>query len=262
MFPDTQGGQAKRMAQIASGKPGDSIDRIFAMYNATQEYKDDFSNGTFRGWDYQFDSTNRTGITLDDRAMTSTYSLLLHSRPAASDEAWARKGWQVPAGVSKILIGTYFMFHAANANNPASINFDFDWQSGTGGTNRRYFRFQYLNYSAGLQNKWRLNTGTPTSQAFTDVTNGTMQVAWNESDKPLLNYMVGVIDVTTNKYEALYANGTKYDLTTQSVGPTAGTDLSNYNGGAIHIHTINNRSDSSEDNLLWLEKPTLGYVYA
>lgn len=262
MFPDNSGGQTELMAKLLNGKAGDSIDRVFAMYKATKEYKDDFSDGTFHGWDYQYDSSNRVGITLDDRAMTSAYSLLMHSRPVASDQGWARKGWQVPAGVSKILIGTYFMFHGANVNNPATLNFDFDWQNGTGGSHRRYFRFQYQNYSAGLQNKWRLNTGTPTSQAFTDVTSGTMQVAWNESDKPLLNYMVGVIDATTFKYEALYANGTKYDLTTQSVGPTAGTDLTNYNGGAIHIHVVENRSDSSEDNLFWIEKPTLGYVYA
>lgn len=260
MGPNTQGGYMKHLSDAA--KPGDDIDRIFALYNATQVYKDDFSDGQYHGWDYQFDSSNRVGITLDDRAMAGSYSLLMHSRPVASDQAWSRKGHQVPAGISKILVGTYFMFHAANANNPASVNFDFDWQNGTGGSNRRYFRFQYLNYSGGLQNKWRVNTGTPTVQSLTDVTSGGMNVAWNESDKPLLCYMVGVINASTYKYEALYMNGTQVDMTSQNVGPTAGTDLANYNGGAIHIHVVENRSDSSEDNLFWIEKPTLGYVYA
>lgn len=242
--------------------PMDSLDRIFSKYNATVLYKDDFSDGEFHGWDYQFDSSNRVGITLDDRAMVSTYSLLMHSRPSANDQAWSRKGHMVPSGVSKVLIGTYFMFHAANANSPASLNFDFDWQSGTGGSNRRYIRFQYLNYSGGLQNKWRVNTGTPTVQSLTDVTGGSMNVAWNESDKPLLCYMVGVYDAVNHKYEALYSNGLEIDMTGQNVGPTAGTDLSNYNGGAIHIHVVENRSDSSEDSLFWIEKPILGYVYA
>jgi len=252
--------KARGDGSLISG-PSDSIDRIFSKYNATVEYKDDFSDGTLHGWDYQFDSSNRVGISLDDRAMVSTYSLLMHTRPTASDEAWSRKGWQVPAGVTKVLIGTYFMFHGANANNPASLNFDFDWQTGIGGSNRRYISFRWLNYSSGIQTKWQVNTGTPTAQSFTDVTNGTMNIAWNESDKPLLNYMVGVYNAVTNKYEALYANGNTYDLTTQNVAPTAGADLSNYNGGAIHIHIAKNRSDSSEDTLFWIEKPTLGFVY-
>lgn len=240
----------------------DDIDRIFAMYDAVIEYKDNFSDGEFHGWQYQYDLSNRVGITLDDMAMTGTYSLLMHSRPSANDEAWSRKGHQVPAGVTKVLIGAYFLFHGANANNPESLNFDFDWQSGTGGSNRRYIRFQWLNHDGTtLLTKWRVNTGTPTVQAFTDVTGGTMNIAWNESDKPLLNYMVGVYNVTTQKYEALYSNGNYWNLTTQNVGPTAGTDLTNYNGGAIHIHAVENRSNSSEDNLFWIEKPTLGYVY-
>lgn len=239
----------------------DSIDQIFAKYNATTEYKDDFSDGEFHGWQYQYDTSNRVGITLDDYAMVSTYSLLMHTRPSASDEAWSRKGWQVPAGVTKILIGSYFMFHGANANNPGSLNWDFDWQNGTGGSHRRYIRFRYLNYSGSLLTKWQVNTGTPTSQSFTDVTGGTMGIAWNESDKPLINYMVGVFNATTFKYEALYSNGNIYDLTTQNIGPTAGTDLTNYDGGAIHLHAAINRGDSSEDSLFWIEKPILGYVY-
>lgn len=247
-------------ALLQSGQ--DSIDRIFAEYAATREYKDDFSDGSMHGWQYQFDSSNRVGITLDDIAMVSSYSLLLHTRPSASDQAWARKGWMVPSGVSKILVGAYFMFHAANANSPASLQFDFDWQNGSGGSHRRYFSFRYLNYSGGLQNKWQVNTGTPTAQSFTDVTGGAMPVAWNESDKPLLCYMVGVIDAATMKYEKLYANGLAIDMTTQDVGPTAGTDLSNYDGGAIHIMLVANRSDSAEDSHFWVEKPILGYVYA
>lgn len=240
----------------------DSLDRIFAMYGATREYKDDFSDASLHGWKYQFDSSNRVGITLDDIAMVSNYSMLLHTRPAASDQAWARKGWMVPAGVSKILIGSYFMFHAANANSPASVQFDFDWQNGSGGSHRHYFSFRYLNYSGGLQNKWQVNTGTPTAQSFTDVTGGAMPVAWNESDKPLLCYMVGVIDAATMKYEKLFANGLELDVSAQDIGPSVGTDLSNYNGGAIHIMIAANRSDSSEDTQFWIEKPALGFVYA
>lgn len=241
--------------------PHDDIDGIFAKYNATVKYKDDFSDGELHGWQYQFDNSNRVGITLDDMAMTGTYSLLMHTRPSANDEAWCRKGHQVPVRIKKILIGTYFMFHGANANNPESLNFDFDWQNGSGGSHRRYIRFQYLNYSGGAQNKWRVNTGTPTVQSLTDVTNGSMPIAWNESDKPLLNYMVGVYDAVDQKYEALYSNGNAWDLRSQNLSPTAGTDLTNYNGGAIHIHVCENRSDSSEDNLFWIEKPILGYVY-
>lgn len=106
-----------RWKTYAPGQYGDSIDRIFESYNATVEYKDDFSDGDFHGWQYQYDTTNRVGITLDDVAMTSTYSLLMHTRPSASDQAWCRKGHQVPAGVTKMLIGAYSMFHAANANS-------------------------------------------------------------------------------------------------------------------------------------------------
>jgi hypothetical protein len=240
--------------------PLDPVDAVFMRYNAVVQYKDDFSDGRLHGWQYQYDTNNRVGITLDDVAMTSTYSLLMHTRPTPSDQAWSRKGLMVPDGVTKILIGTYFMFHGANANNPATVNFDFDWQNGAGGSHRRYIRFQYLNYASGLQNKWRVNTGTPTVQAFTDVTGATMQVAWNESDKPMLNYMIGVYNVVTQQYEALYANGNAWDISTQSIGPTAGTDLTNFNGGAIHLHVVENRSDSSEDNLFWIEKPILGYV--
>lgn len=244
------------------------ITKILNDYRATIVYQDDFSDGEFHGWQYQYDSNNRVGITLDDVAMTGNYSMLLHTRPAASDQAWARKGHMVPAGVKKILIGCYWMFHAANVNNPATLNFDFDMQQGSGGSHRRYIRFQYQNHDGTtLQTRWRVNTGTPTSQAFTVVPSGTMNIAWNESDKPLLNWMVGVYDLANQKYEALYANGNYYDLTKDSAGnattlaPTAGTDLTNYDGGAIQLFIEENRSNSSEDCLFWIEKPTLGFVY-
>lgn len=234
---------------------------------AVYMYKDDFYNGTLNGWREQYDSSSpgRVGLTLTDEARLGSYSLLMHTRPAANDEAWMRKGFSVPDGVTKVIKGCYFMWHGANVNNPGNINFDFDYQMGTGtntGTNRRFWRFRYLNHDGTtLHQKWQVNTGSPTVQSFTDITGGYMPVGWNESEKPLLCYVVCVFNITTQKYEKLYANGLELDVSAQDVGPTAGASLTNYDKGAIDINTINNRSNASEDCQMQVERPFLAYVF-
>lgn len=269
-------GQTKRAKSnsitgaIGNGEQIDFI-RSFVQQNyptARYVYDDDFSNGSLNGWREQFDSSTpgRVGLTLTDESRVGAYGLLLHSRPVASDQAWARKGFVVPDGVKKIIKGCYFMFHGANANNPESLNFDFDYQMGTGdntGSNRRYWRFQYLNHNGtSLQQKWRVCTGTPTQADtnLTDVTGAYMPVGWNESEKPLLCYMVGVFNIETQKYERLFANGHDIDMTAQNVGPTAGASLANYDKGAIDINIMINRSNASEDNQFIIERPFLAYV--
>lgn len=248
------GGQGEQFTQTP-----DILALIRAQYKSVLLYQDDFGDGQLHGWREQYDSTGRVGITLSDEARIGNYSLLMHSRPAASDEAWCRKGIRVPDGMKKVIKGCYFMFHGANANNPGSLNFDFDYQPASG-TERRYFRLRYLNYSGGIQAKWQANTGNPTSQTFTDVTGGGMTVPWNESEKPMLNYMVGVFDLENYKYERLLSNGLDIDMTAQNIGPTAGASLSGFDKGAVDLYVSINRSDSSEDNLFWVSRPFLAYV--
>lgn len=244
------------------------IGDILRRYNAVALYSDDFGKHLdLRGWREQFDSSaaSRTGLTLTDEARMGGAALQLHTRASASDEAWMRKGHVVPDGVTKVIKWCYFMFHAANVNNPGSINFDFDYQMGTGtnaGTNRRFWRFRYLNHDgAALQQKWQVNTGSPTAQAFTDIANGYMPVGWNESEKPLLCYMLGVFNIATQKYEKLFANGLELDVSAQDLSPTAGASLTNYDKGSIDINTVNNRANAAEDCLVQIEYPGLAYVF-
>lgn len=264
----THGGAGAAVLGGLSGNtfivPPDIIERILTNYKAVPVYMDDFSRKLdLQGWREQYDSSTpgRVGLTLTDEARAGSAALLLHTRPAASDEAWMRKGLVVPTGVTKVIKWAQFMFHAANANNPSSINFDFDYQTASG-TNRHYFRYRYLIHDGTtLLEKWQANTGTPTSQSFTDITGGGMTVPWNESEKPMLCYMVAVFDVLNNKYEALYANGLAIDVSAQNIGPTAGASLSNFDKGAVDINCVINRSNSSEDALVMIEKPGLAFVY-
>jgi hypothetical protein len=246
------------------------IDQIAADYAAGKgsrlhiAYNDDFSNG-FEGWQYQHDSNNpaRNGITLTSEARKGNYALELHTKTTASDGAWTRKGLTLPNNIKKIFYGCYFTLHGVNVNNPGDIAFDLDTQTGTGsgtGTNRYFFSLRYLNYSGGLQQKWQVQTGTATSQSFTDITSGNLTIPWNESMKPMLNYMVVVIDFTNLKYERLIVNGNSFDLSSMS-GPTASASLTNFDMGLVSIMRVENRSDASTENIMTVEKPFLAWGF-
>jgi len=254
--------EANRLLRTSGGQNFDEISQIVNEDYPEIQYLfvDDFNLG-FQGWQYQYDTTGRTGVTLTEEARKGNYGLLMHTKKAASAQAWTRKGVRVPDNATKVVFGCYWMFHAINANNPGSLNFDLDFQTASG-TNRHYCRFQYLNHDGTtLQQKWRVNTGTPTSQSFTDVTSGAMSIPWNESDKPMLNYMVGVYDLETKKYEKLYSNGNTYTISTQDIGTTAGTSLSNFDKGAVNIYIVESRSNATEESLFSIEKPFLGYIF-
>jgi hypothetical protein len=272
------GGPIQRVVSVSpGGAPGggtaDLLDTIMQEYNAQLVYKDDFSNGTLNGWREQFDSSSpgRTGITLTDEARLGTYSLLLHTRPANNDECWMRKGVQVPPNAKKIIKGCYFMFHGVNVNTPRHFQFDFDYQMGDGsnhmqsgspsGSNRRYWSVRWLNYDTALRQKLQVNTGTAVAQNFVDVPNGYVPIGWNESEKPLLNYIAIVLDVDSSKYEAIYMNGNTFDLTGENLSPTGGASLLNYDGGSIDINLIVNRSDAPTEAQMQVEKPFLAYVF-
>ncbi len=244
---------------VSGGSTDDLLRNILNRYNANLWYRDDFSQG-FQGWQYQFDSTGRTGITLTEEARVGNYALLIHTRRVASDQGWARKGMRFPSNAKKAIYGHYWSFHAANANNPKSIQFDLDIQTGAG-TQRRYYSLRYFNHDGtSLQTKWQVNTGTPTAQAFTDVTGGTEDIPWNESAKPMQSFFAVVLDLQSQKYERLYSNGNEYDLTGLA-GPTAGTSLSNFNMGMVHLLVCENRANTSEDCLLTIERPFLAFVF-
>lgn len=251
----------------------DILDVIVDNYKAVMVYKDDFSAGDLRGWREQFDSSSpgRVGITLTDEARLGAYSLLLHTRPANSDEAWMRKGVQVPPNVKKIIKGCYFMYHGVNVNTPHHFQFDFDYQKGDGsnhmqsgspsGNGRHYFSVRYLNYDSALRQKLQVNTGTPVSPAWTDVPNGYVPIGWNESEKPLLNYIAMVFNATTNAYEKIFINGLELDLKTANLIAADGASLLNYDGGAIDINIIANRSDAPTEAQMQVERPFLAYVF-
>lgn len=222
------------------------------------QYFDDFSKG-FNGWQYQFDSTGRPGITLTEEARLGNYALELHSDAVANQSAWCRKGWRLPNNIKKIIYGCYFTMHAQNVNNPLGVVFDVDTQIGSG-TDRRYYAIRYFNHNGtALQQKWQVNTGTATAQTYTDVTSGAMSIPWNESIKPMLNYVMVVIDFENNAYEKLYSNGNTYDLT--GLVPTASASLSNFDMGLVHIMRIENRGNSTEEGIMTIEQPFLAWGY-
>lgn len=255
-----------------NGYPDELDTILFKDYPTAQIlYKDDFSNGSLNGWREQFDSSSpgRVGITLTDEARLGAYALLLHTRAANSDEAWMRKGFSVPTTVKKVIKGCYWMIHGENTNTPGWFQLDFDYQKGNGsnnmasgspsGSDRRYWSVRWLNYSGGLVQKLQVNTGTPTAQSWTDVPGGYMPIGWNESEKPLLNYMAVVFNVETDKYEKVYMNGKEFDIS--ALAPTAGANLLNYDMGAIDINIMGNRTDSPTEAQAQVERPFLAYVY-
>lgn len=232
--------------------------------NVQVAYSDDFSNG-FQGWQYQHDSGNpsKAGVTLSTEARMGNYSLETHTAATASANAWLRKGMSLPSNLKKVIFGCYWMMHAVNANNPADVAFDLDTQIGDGsgtGTNRYFFSVRYLNYSGSLLQKWQVNTGTATSQSFTDISGGSMPISWNEGMKPMLNYIVMAVDYQTKKYDKLYANGNVYDLSGMS-GPTASASLSNFDMGLVNILRIENRSDAANEGILRMERPFLAWGF-
>jgi hypothetical protein len=274
------GGQDANGNIIASTRPGvggygDELDTFVYKYYPTAQwlYKDDFSNGSLNGWREQFDSNalGRTGITLTDEARLGAYSVLLHTRPANNDECWMRKGFQVPPGVKKVIKGCYFMFHGVNVNTPRHFQFDFDYQQGDGsnhmqsgsptGNARRYWSVRWLNYDTALRQKLQVNTGTAVAQSFVDVPSGYVPIGWNESEKPLLNHIVCVFDIQNKRYESILMNGNYFNLVGNNLQPGDGANLLNYDGGAIDINLIVNRSDAPTEAQMTVERPFLAYVY-
>lgn len=230
-------------------------------------YQDDFTKG-FQGWQYQHDSSSnpKAGLTLTTEARYGNYALELHSPKVANGACWARKGFTFPANVKKVYFGCDFTFHAVNGNNPANVGFDCDIQIGDGsatGNQRWFFTAQYTNHNGtSLVQKWQVNTGTPTAQSFTDVTGGAMPIPFNESMKPMPTYMMMVLDFTNKKYEKLYAGGNEYDLSAQNIGPTAGASLTNpFDMGIVNIAKIENRSNSTEEGIMTMERPFLAWGF-
>lgn len=242
---------------VAGDLPNLLVDYANAAHiDLSIQYFSDISKG-FNGWQHQYDTTGRPGITLTEEARLGNYALELHSDAVASQSAWCRKGWRIPDNVSKIIYGCYFTMHAQNANNPLAVVFDIDTQTASG-TNRSYFSVRYLNYDTQARNKWQVNTGTAVSQTFTDVTSGAMTIPWNESVKPMLNYVMVVIDYTNKAYEKLYSNGNVYTLTGS---PTLATSLPSFDQGLVHIMRIENRSNSSEEGIMTIETPFLAWGF-
>lgn len=249
---------------LSSGSASSPLNSIASKYalangiNLQYAYQDDFSQG-FQGWQYQYDTTGRTGITLSEEARMGNYSLQLHTRAAASDECWARKGMRLPDGLKKIIYGCYWTAHATDNHNPAAVRFECDTQSDT---QRSFFSTRWLYYDTsqgGIVNKWQVNTGGST--LFTDVTNGTEEICFNESNKPMLSYMMVVLDYQTLSYDKLYSNGNVYDLKAQGVAPGTGTYLSAFNKGLVNLYVCQNRTDSTAEGIVTIEKPFLAWGF-
>ncbi len=261
------GGSALTLTGSTSTNPLNTIVSNYALANGITiqyAYQDDFSEG-FQGWQNQYDTSNpgRCGITLTGEARMGNYALEVHTPATINASSWARKGFVLPSNLKKMIFGCYFSIHAENLNYTQDIAFDIDTQFGTGsgtGTNRYFFSVRYLNYLSGIQQKWQVQTNTATSQTFTDVSGGAMPIPWNESVKPMLCYMVVVIDYTTKTYEKLYSSGNTYDLTGLS-GPAASASLLNFDMGVVNIARIENRSDSAHENILTMEKPFLAWGF-
>jgi hypothetical protein len=251
-----------------------ALDTLLGQYTSTLTtplsiqvaYSDDFSNG-FQGWQYQHDtsSTPKNGLTLTTEARMGNYALEIHSSKVASGACWARKGYRLPDNLKKMIFGCYFTIHAVNGNNPSVVRFDCDTQTGDGsgaGTNRWFFTVQYLNHNGtSLLQKWQVNTGTATAQSLTDVTNGGMVIPFNESMKPMPSYMMMVLDFENRKYEKLYSNGNVYDLS-DLAGPTAAASLNNpFDMGLVNIVAVENRSNSSEEGVVTMERPFLAFGF-
>lgn len=235
-------------------QPPDDIDRIIALYDLRMLFFDDFSKG-FQGWQQQHDSNRRTGITLSEEARYGNYSLLLHSRAAANDEAWCRKGLRLPPGAKKLVIGCQWMGHSSTVNDPAGFKFELDTQRGSSA--RRFFSARYLHYSGGVVDKWQVNTGGAVT--YTDVPGATQPFTFNESGKPMPNFMALVIDYENLRYERLFANNQEFDLT--AFAPTDGGVLTNFEDGMVAIMVCQNRSDSNVQGQMFIEKPFLGVGY-
>lgn len=226
-------------------------------FNFEMLYSDRFSEG-FQGWQYQHDTTGRTGITLGQEARRGNLSLLLHTRAVANDECWARKGIMLPQGLKKVIFGCYWMMHASNANSPRSVKFELDSQDDA---TRKFFSFRYQNWNpaagGSIDQKWQVNTGT--SATYSDVPGGAETINFNESNKPMLSYMVGVIDYENKRYERLFSNGNEYDLT--SLEPSDGAFLADFVNGAVNIYTVQARGDATQESQMMLEDTFLGFVF-
>lgn len=229
-------------------------------------YSDDFGQG-FQGWEYQYDTSSnpKKAPTLTEEARTGNWGLELHTSAVNNAQSWARKGYRLP-NVSKMIFGCYFTIHSEDKNSPQSVAFECDTQIGDGtgtGTQRWYFSARYLNYltsAGGLVQKWQVNTGTPTAQVYTDVTNGGMVIPFNEASKPMPSYVMVVYDFTNKQYEKIYSNGYVFDCT--GLAPTAGASLGNpFDWGMVNIVQIDNRTDSPKEGNMIMEQPFLVWGY-
>lgn len=232
-------------------------------------YQDDFNKG-FQGWDYQYDLVNpqKTGITLTTEARLGNYGLEMHTAGIGGAQSWGRKGLRLPNNLKKIIFGCYFTLHSEDANDPARVTFDCDTQTGDGsgtGTNRWYFSVRYTNWDVGTATrvqKWQVQSGDATSgQNYTDVPGGGMIIPFNEQSKPMPVDMMVVFDFTNRKYETLYTSGNTFDLTS-CTGPTASASLSNpFDMGLVNIVKVENRSDSSKECNMIVERPFMAWVF-